>query len=231
MTPYVHYDHHGNSSGNKGELFLWWSLRGERGEVCAIAVVYVDDFLLCGPKTVVKEIAAIIQAVWDTSELASLGGENSIRFLGMELQRETETSEVIHVFQQGYIWQLLRAHEISPSQLDKVPITKELATVPDKPESPHAELIKKAQQVTGEALWVAQTYSLHNINDGDNLYEEPLTGSQDRSESVWLRTAHGGLRTDRSMAGEGLGDVLRRSVRPTWRMGGQLWGSTDSMAE
>ena len=103
-----------------------------------------------------KEIAAIIQEVWDTSELAFLGGGNSIRFLGMEWQRETETSEVIHVLQQGCIWELLRAHEIAPSQLDRVPITKELATIPDKPESPDAELIKKAQQVTGEALWVAQ---------------------------------------------------------------------------
>ena len=134
----------------------WWTLRDSQERVCAIAVVYVDDFLVCGPKEVVTEVAKIIQEVWDTSELNFLGPQNAVRFLGMELQRETETSEVITMFQQGYIQELLRAHEVKSTQQDRVPITKDLAYSPEQPERPEESEVRRAQQLTGEALWVSQ---------------------------------------------------------------------------
>ena len=134
----------------------WWSIRDQSGEVQAIVVVYVDDFMICGPRFLVNEIGAAIQEVWDTSELSFLGPGNSIRFLGMELQRMEEDAEEIHVFQQGYISELLRLHEIKESQLDKVPITKELAWIPDEVEGLSAQLVRDAQQLTGEVLWVTQ---------------------------------------------------------------------------
>ena len=134
----------------------WWTLRDKEGHVCAIVVVYVDDFMVCGPKEVVSEVAGIIQQVWETSELKFLGPQSSVRFLGMELQRETETSEVITMFQQGYIQELLRAHGIKTTQQDRVPITKDLAYLPDQPEKSEEAEVRRAQQLTGEALWVAQ---------------------------------------------------------------------------
>ncbi|CAE7365496.1 unnamed protein product [Symbiodinium microadriaticum] len=134
----------------------WWTIRDEQGAVQAIVVVYVDDFMLCGPKEVVQRLGGLIQQMWDTSELTFLGPENSIRFLGMELQRATETAKEIHVYQQGYITELLRAHNVSPNKLDKIPITKDLAAIPDENAPAEAHVIRCAQQVTGEVLWVAQ---------------------------------------------------------------------------
>ncbi|OLQ12494.1 putative transposon protein [Symbiodinium microadriaticum] len=132
----------------------WWSIRDEQGAVQALIVVYVDDFMLCGPKHLVVQLGKAIQAVWETSELSFLGPDNSIRFLGMELQRETEDAEDILLFQQGYIWELLRSHGVAKTQLDKVPITKELSINPEKGSEEPESVIRRAQQVTGEAVWM-----------------------------------------------------------------------------
>ena len=137
-------------------ITAWWTIRGPDGEVQAIVVVYVDDFMICGPRHLVEEIGGVIQQCWETSDLSFLGPKNSIRFLGMELQRKEETSSEIQMFQQGYITELLRAHGVKPTQLDKVPITKELAMLPESVEPADPLIIREAQRVTGEALWVTQ---------------------------------------------------------------------------
>ena len=134
----------------------WWTVRDPDGGVQAIIVVYVDDFMICGPRTLVEEIGAAIRQVWETSELSFLGPQNSVRFLGMELQRAEETDPEIRVFQQGYISELLRSHGVKDTQLDKVPITKELAVLPEATEGADPGMIREAQQVTGEALWLTQ---------------------------------------------------------------------------
>ena len=134
----------------------WWTVRDPDGGVQAIVVVYVDDFMICGPRSLVEEIGAAIREVWETSELSFLGPQNSVRFLGMELQRAKETDPEIQVFQQGYISELLRSHGVKETQLDKVPITKELAALPDATEQADPGMIREAQQVTGEALWLTQ---------------------------------------------------------------------------
>ena len=134
----------------------WWTIRDEKGAVQAIVVVYVDDFMLCGPKEVVQMLGGLIRQMWDTSELTFLGPGSSIRFLGMELQRTTETAKEIHVYQHGYITELLRAHNVGYTQQDKIPITKELAAIPDVFSKADPQLVRAAQQVTGEVLWVAQ---------------------------------------------------------------------------
>ena len=137
-------------------ITAWWTIRGPDGEVQAIVVVYVDDFMICGPRSLVEEIGKAIQHCWDTSELSVLGPQNSIRFLGMELQRMEETGTEIQVFQQGYISELLRAHGVKDTQLDKVPITKDLAILPESVEPAEPAVTREAQRVTGEALWVTQ---------------------------------------------------------------------------
>ncbi|OLQ05641.1 Retrovirus-related Pol polyprotein from transposon TNT 1-94 [Symbiodinium microadriaticum] len=134
----------------------WWTVKDSNGAIKAIVVVYVDDFMICGPREIVEEISEVVQRKWETSELTILGPEHSIRFLGMELQRATETAEEIYVFQQGYIQELLRLHGVKKVWLDKVPITKELAIIPEDPRDEGPESIRAAQQLTGEVLWVSQ---------------------------------------------------------------------------
>ena len=137
-------------------ITAWWTIRGSDGDVQAIVVVYVDDVMICGPRQLVEEIGRTIQQSWETSDLSFLGPQNSIRFLGMELQRVDETANEIRVFQQGYISELLRAHGIKDTKLDKVPITKDLAILPESAEPADPVVIRQAQRVTGEALWVTQ---------------------------------------------------------------------------
>eukprot|EP00439_Symbiodinium_sp_Y106_P029222 s9476_g3.t1 len=102
------------------------------------------------------EVTSIIQSVWNTSEMTVLGPKNSVRFLGMELHREGETEEEITIYQQGYIQELVRAHGIKETQLDRVPITKELAQLPEEVGENSEDRVRLAQQITGEVLWVAQ---------------------------------------------------------------------------
>ena len=134
----------------------WWSLKDHQGEVVAIVVVYVDDFMICGPRDIVEEISAIIRETWDTSELSILGPGCVVRFLGLELHRAEETDEAIYVHQQGYIQELLRSHGVKPTQQDRVPITKELAILPEDCEKAEEGLIRRSQQITGEVLWLSQ---------------------------------------------------------------------------
>ena len=54
-------------------ITAWWTIRGPDGEVQAIVVVYVDDFMICGPRSLVEEIGKAIQHCWDTSDLSLLG--------------------------------------------------------------------------------------------------------------------------------------------------------------
>ena len=134
----------------------WWTVRDPHGQVCAIIVIYVDDFMICGPRTLVEELGDIIQSVWETSDLTFLGPGSMIRFLGMEIQRDSETDEEIKLGQQGYISELLRLHKVKESQQDRVPITKELAVLPEGVGEMDSEMIKQAQQITGEVLWISQ---------------------------------------------------------------------------
>ena len=134
----------------------WWSIRDAQGVLQGIIVIYVDDFLICAPKPLASEIATVIQSIWDTSELVFLETGTTVRFLGMELCVSEDSPGRVVVNQHGYIMELLRAHAISPKQMDKVPITKELAIVPEEEEEPSEARIRYAQQITGEVLWLAQ---------------------------------------------------------------------------
>ena len=134
----------------------WWSLRDQQGVVVAVVVVYVDDFMICGPRDIVEEISTIIKETWDTSEISVLGPGCVVRFLGMELHRAGEADDEIYVHQQGYIQELLRSHSVRPNQLDRVPITKELATLPDVCEGAEEDQVRRSQQLTGEVLWLSQ---------------------------------------------------------------------------
>eukprot|EP00439_Symbiodinium_sp_Y106_P042989 s910_g5.t1 len=134
----------------------WWSVRDEQGVLQGIIVVYVDDFLICAPKVLAYEIAEVVQEKWETSQLMFLEGGTTIRFLGMELKVCEGNPGKVELNQHGYIMELLRSHGISSKQQDKVPITKELAAIPDVEEELSEAKVRCAQQITGEVLWLAQ---------------------------------------------------------------------------
>ncbi|CAE7388014.1 RE2 [Symbiodinium sp. CCMP2456] len=65
----------------------WWTLKNAEGKVEFIMLVYVDDFMLFGPRRLVQEIGALIKKVWETSELSFLGEGDPIRMLEIVVLR------------------------------------------------------------------------------------------------------------------------------------------------
>ena len=133
----------------------WWSVRDKYGNLTAVIVIYVDDYLILGPQAVIKTLAAMVQGEWETSELSILSERNPIKFLGMEL---TLHEEEIYVSQQGYIDELLRSHELSASDQSRIPVGKDEAVYDLLPSDtePSDASVHRAQQVTGELLWLSQ---------------------------------------------------------------------------
>ena len=136
----------------------WWSILDSAGSIVGVMIVYVDDFMICGSGPVVAAVSGVIRSLWETSELTTLSPTTPARFLGMELSMVSGEQGVIYVSQHGYIQELLRHHELPSTRLDKVPLSKELASfsVEDKDIPPDDYMVHRAQQITGEVLWVSQ---------------------------------------------------------------------------
>ena len=136
----------------------WWTIIDPHGTTIGVLIVYVDDFMICGRRTTIDLLYNTIRGLWDTTDLAMLSSKNPIRFLGMELSMTESEPRVIYISQHGYIQELLRHHELGSSRLDKVPISKELASfaVEKSDVKPDDYTVHQAQQLTGEVLWVSQ---------------------------------------------------------------------------
>ncbi|CAE7843057.1 unnamed protein product, partial [Symbiodinium sp. KB8] len=139
-----------------GAVTSWWKVVDEKDDMIAIVLVYVDDFLLCGPTEVVKKVAKWIQEIWETSNPTFLAPGAPIRFLGMELHVDEQFPDEVGIGQQGYIQELLRLHAVPSTALDKIPVSKELVSEREPTENVNQEDVHLAQQLTGEILWLAQ---------------------------------------------------------------------------
>ena len=133
----------------------WWKVLQEEGSVLiGLIVVYVDDILICGPTSLIREIAEAIRKLWKTSPL-QLVAEGDLRFLGIEIAR---TSSGFALSQNSYIEELLRLHGTSAKRKDLVPLSKDLAsfTATEEEASRCEAEVRSAQQVAGELLWISQ---------------------------------------------------------------------------
>ena len=79
------------------------------GRVLGHMIVYVDDVLMVGPTAVTDAASSTIQSRWSTSapEYAMVGG-NSMRFLGIEIQRLEDGSYFLH--QECYAREIMERH-------------------------------------------------------------------------------------------------------------------------
>ena len=103
----------------------WWKVLEEEGSVLiGLLVVYVDDILICGHTSLVRELAEAIRKLWRTSPL-QLVGEGELRFLGIEIAR---TTYGFALSQNSYIEELLRIHSTSAKRKDLVPLSKDQAS-------------------------------------------------------------------------------------------------------
>ena len=130
----------------------WWRLVDESSLV-GIVVVYVDDLLICSMPAIVIAVSEAIKKLWDTSSLA--WASDGIRFLGIEIAKILDG---FALSQESYIRELLRIHEISSTQKDLIPVTRDQARFEVETEETvfTTQELRKAQQLAGEVLWLSQ---------------------------------------------------------------------------
>ena len=135
----------------------WWKVvRVEGGRVEGALLVYVDDFLLCGSLGVLQSLAKALQEKWATTPFVVATPEQPIKFLGVDI---IVIPRGFVLSQQSYAEEVLRLHEVPCHVRGKIPCPRELASfeVGEGDSSPpDGEAVHRAQQVTGELLWLSQ---------------------------------------------------------------------------
>ena len=138
----------------------WWTVLGSNNEIVAVIVIYVDDFVICGSRNTIMVLAQGIQQLWETTELQLISQQQPLRFLGMEIYLRGGEGEPMSfsIAQEAYIRELLRTREISSTQLDRIPLSKDAASfaVLENDIPPNDFDVHLAQQLTGELLWISQ---------------------------------------------------------------------------
>ena len=132
------------------EVFLSEKEEGKSwGEVLGHMIVYVDDILMVGARSITDAASATIRNRWSTSapEYAVVGG-GSMRFLGIEIQRREDGSYFLH--QECYAREIIDRHPgTSTTQFIKVPEDSEQGEAVSLPK------VREAQKITGELLWLS----------------------------------------------------------------------------
>ncbi|CAE7539325.1 GIP, partial [Symbiodinium sp. KB8] len=135
------------------------------GNLVALLVTYVDDLFYIGPPKLVILLHKWISEEWPWSELQWATAPEGIRYLGMEVyQRESGEYEVT---QQGYIMDLLRAHDLLQAPKTLLPCPKEWITddVDPEPETFTEADLRFGQRLIGEQLWLAMRMILGQPNE------------------------------------------------------------------
>ncbi|CAE7035047.1 unnamed protein product [Symbiodinium sp. CCMP2592] len=91
--------------------------------VRAYVNVYIDDILYVGEPDIIQELHQWLTSEWKASELTWASEETTIRFLGLEISRNSHGSVKIH--QRGFIEELLRHHGLSEARGHLTPCPQE----------------------------------------------------------------------------------------------------------
>ena len=138
-----------------------WRVLDEAGTLCGLIAVYVDDYLVAGPKNVCQDVHDWFSSTWQTTEVQFATAENPLRFLGMEMKVVLNNEgdfEGYSLDQEGYIQEVLRHHGIGERQVSTIPSAKDWMSLDSStyPETYNERSLKEAQSVTGELAWLAQ---------------------------------------------------------------------------
>ncbi|CAE7382697.1 GIP [Symbiodinium sp. CCMP2592] len=133
---------------------MWRILYQGETELQGLMLVYVDDILVLSSEGLVNAIYQWLVSEWKCSSLEWLS-EGYIRFLGVELR---SYEKGIHLSQSGYVRDILRQHGVEEVEgAVPVPCTREWLQDESEGEDnePEEYLVKTAQKMTGEALWLS----------------------------------------------------------------------------
>ena len=119
-----------------------------------LMLVYVDDILILSTKGIVDALYTWLVSEWRCSSLEWVS-DGCIRFLGVELRA---FDKGIHISQSGYVRDILRQRGVEETSGPvTVPCTREWLQddSEEEMECPEEYLVKTAQKMTGEALWLS----------------------------------------------------------------------------
>ena len=138
-----------------------WQIQAPGGTTKGLMIVYVDDFLILGPRNVCDDACDWMATTWEATPCQFATSSSSVRFLGMEIRQQTDEEGNISGYsldQEGYIEEILRQHQVGEAEKSLLPATKEwMALDPRKyPDTYTSEQLKAAQSVTGELAWLEQ---------------------------------------------------------------------------
>ena len=136
-----------------------WRITLSDGTVLGHVLVYVDDLLILSTSSVARALHNWIKERWQCSELERAQQQKPLRFLGIDIY-EVQDEYGAHGFslgQEGYIDELIRSHNLSPTCRSIVPVPKEWVreTPPEEVDYPEP-VLREAQRITGELLWLSQ---------------------------------------------------------------------------
>ena len=121
--------------------------------VVGYVVVYVDDLLVLGEKPTVQAFLDQVRATWTCSEPEWV--DDNLKFCGFEVTRR---GSAICINQQAYAKELCARHECRRSRPTPVSTTMAAAVSEldmEAPQSQNPAMVKQAQSLTGELLWLA----------------------------------------------------------------------------
>ena len=150
-----------------------WKLINDAGEILGFVIIYVDDVMYLTSSEEARAAYAWLRATWECTPLEEATPENSITFLGVEINVvcDSKGQRGFSLGQGGYISELVRAYGLHPKPRS-APLPREwVRDSPEEEQSYSDETLRKAQKITGELLWLSQRTRL------DLAYSISLMGS------------------------------------------------------
>ena len=122
-------------------------------------LVYVDDILMLCNQSVAEAFHGWIKGKWGCSDLERAMTHKALRFLGVDIYEVCDEfgTRGYTLSQEGYIDELVRSHGLEYNARAVIPLPKEwVKSAPEEEKDYDASLLRDAQKITGELLWVSQ---------------------------------------------------------------------------
>ena len=122
--------------------------------VSAWIIIYVDDILVGGPRSLAEATMNTIRGLWECSDPEEVGHEKAVRFLGLDLIWLSDG--LLALGQESYLQDLVARYSEEIKTLGHPPVP--LAPAFDEElveEHVRPEQLKKAQGILGELLWAS----------------------------------------------------------------------------
>ena len=128
------------------ERHLWRIVTVNQGEERGYLCSYVDDLMITGNKSVVDSTIKLIESCWECSSPEYVNEITNTRFCGYELRWDGDS---LLLTQPSYTMDLVGKYKVTGKEREPSP-----KITPGEDEAYDAETLRRAQQITGELLWV-----------------------------------------------------------------------------